>query len=97
MAVSRPSLPATLARIAVLTVLATALSFAVTLLVSIISLALVGAARHVPVDMSIAYRVIGVRAVMIAAPIALVVIGALELRWYVRARNEARPLKFVNE
>jgi hypothetical protein len=97
MAVSRPSLPATLARIAVLTVVATALSFAVTLLVSIISLAIVSAARHTHVDMSIAYRVIGVRAVLIAAPLALVVIGALELRGYVRARNEARPLKFVNQ
>ena len=77
---SYPSLPATLARIAVLTVLATALSFAAPLLVSIISLAIVSAVRHTPVDMTIAYRVIGVRAVTIAAPVALIVIGALELR-----------------
>src|SRR5690242_4392072 len=97
MAGRKPSLATTLARIAVLTVLATALSFAVTLLVSIVSLALVSAVRHAHVDMSVAYRVIGVRAAIIAAPVALVIIGALELRWYVRARNEARPLKFVGQ
>jgi hypothetical protein len=96
MALHRPSLPVTVARIIVLTVAATALSFAVTLLVSIISLALISALRHVSMDMSIAYRVIGVRAAMIAAPLALVIIGAVELRTYVRARNEARPLKFVS-
>ena len=90
----RPNLGATCARIVVLTVLATALSFAVTLLVSIVSLALISAVRHTTMDMSIAYRVIGVRAAIVAAPIALVIIGAFELRGYVRARNEARPLKF---
>jgi hypothetical protein len=47
--------------------------------------------------MSVAYRVIGVRAVMIAAPLALLIIGTVETRSYLRARNEARPLKFVNE
>src|SRR3954447_25712207 len=97
MSVHRPNFLATLARIVVMTVLATALSFAVTLLVSIISLALISAARHTTVDMSVAYRVIGVRAVMIAAPLALLIIGTVETRSYLRARNEARPLKFVNE
>jgi uncharacterized membrane protein len=97
MSVHRPNFLATLARIVVLTVLATALSFAVTLLVSIISLALISAARHTTVDMSVAYRVIGVRAVIIAAPLALLIIGTVEMRSYLRARNEARPLKFVNE
>src|ERR1700745_1873607 len=97
MTVRRPNLAATLARIVVLTVLATALSFALTLLVSIISLALVSAIRHASLDMSIAYRVIGVRAVMVAAPTALVIIGILEMRGYLRARHEARPLKFVNQ
>ena len=80
-----------------MTVLATALSFAVTLLVSIVSLALLSAVRHTTIDMSIAYRVIGVRAVIIAAPLALLIIGTVEVRSYLRARNEARPLKFVNE
>ena len=97
MSVRRPNFLATLARIVVMTVLATALSFAVTLLVSIVSLALLSAVRHTTIDMSIAYRVIGVRAVIIAAPLALLIIGTVEVRSYLRARNEARPLKFVNE
>jgi uncharacterized membrane protein len=97
MSVHRPNFLATLARIVVLTVLATALSFAVTLLVSIVSLALASAIRHTAVDMSVAYRVIGVRAVMVAAPLALLIIGTVEMRSYLRARNEARPLKFVNQ
>jgi len=95
MAAPRPSLPITLARIAAFSVLATTLSFAVTLLVSIVSLAIVSLVRHTTMDMSVAYRVIGVRAVMLAAPLALILVSAVEIRNYLRARNEARPLKFA--
>jgi hypothetical protein len=77
----------------VLSAIATLLSFAVTLFVSIVALAVLSAVRHAHMDMAIAYRVIGVRAVMIAAPLAFVIIGAIELRTYFRARAEARPLK----
>jgi hypothetical protein len=91
----RPSLLATIGRIVIATLLFTALAFALTLLVSIISLAIISAVRHASLDMSIAYRVIGVRVAMVAAPLAFIVVGAHQLRDYFRARSEARPLKFA--
>jgi hypothetical protein len=94
MAVPRPSIAVTIARTLLFTVLITALAFALTLLVSIISLAILSAVRHATMDMSIAYRVIGVRVVMVVAPLAFLVIGAWQLREYGRARSEARPMKF---
>jgi uncharacterized membrane protein len=97
MAVPRPNVLVTLSRVLVLTVLATALTFAVTLLVSIISLATISAVRHTTLDMTIAYRVIGVRVVMVVAPIAFIAISAWQGREYVRARSATRPLKFAHK
>ena len=91
----RPSLLLTIGRILLATLLVTALAFALTLLVSIVSLAIISAVRHGTQDMSIAYRVIGVRVAMVAAPLAFIVVGIHQLRDYFRARSHAHPLKFA--
>jgi hypothetical protein len=91
----RPSFLLTIGRIFVATLLFTALAFAITLLVSIVSLAITSAVHHSTLDMSIAYRVIGVRAAIVAAPLAFIVVGAHQLRDYFRARSAAHPLKFA--
>jgi hypothetical protein len=95
MAVHRPNLLVALARTLVISVLITALAFALTLLISIISLTVLSAVRHTTLDMSFAYRVAGVRVVMVVAPVMLIIVGAQQLRDYFRARSEARPLKFA--
>ena len=90
-----PSFLLTIGRILLATLLFTALAFALTLLVSIVSLAIISAVRHASLDMSVAYRVIGVRVAMVAAPLAFLIVGAHQLRDYFRARNQAHPLKFA--
>jgi hypothetical protein len=65
------------------------LSFAVSLLLGIIGTVIVSAARHVPPNMTVAYREVAMPAAVVAGGIVFVLALAMEIRHYRQSKTLA--------
>lgn len=84
--VRRPRWYAIPGRVLLVTFLMTVLSFAVTLLVSIVGLVIAAAFHSVAPDMRFAYRHIAIPVALVAGSIVLVLSLVMEIRHYRHAR-----------
>ena len=87
--VRRPSVLAIAPRVLVITFAVSALSFALLLLVGIVGTALWYVVREQPLVMSHAYRSFAIPAVKVVAAVTFICAVILEIRQYLKARNEA--------
>jgi hypothetical protein len=89
----RPRWYAIPARVALVTFLLTLLSFAVTLLLSIIGLVIVSRSRGTTPDMRFAYRHIAFPVALVVGSIVLMLSLAMEIRHYRQAKTLAGILR----
>ena len=86
---SHPSKFVTIARIMLFTVIAALLSFALTLLISIVTLLVVSTVRHQAADFTIAYSRIAPTVAVVAVLVAFVFSARMEIREYRRASRSS--------
>ena len=87
----KPSLPLLVARVVIITVLTTLLTFAIALFFGITGIMLVAMIRGGAVNLTAAYRHIALPIAAIALLIALVVNLIVEVRYYRHARAHLSP------
>jgi hypothetical protein len=77
------------ARVLLVTFIGTLLSFAVSLLLGILGTVIVSAVRHVPPNMTVAYREVALPAAVVAGGIIFVLALAMEIRHYRQSKTLA--------